>query len=390
MSAKFYLKPTPGSDQSSIFYSVCIFGFRARRSTGIKIRPTDWDSKKLRVKSTTRQSLKINAFLSELVSKTDRAKIDFITSFEIPTPEQFLTAVFGQSKGRDEDILTLFHNFILRQKRKHDNSGYKVYQSAFNNLLKFNPLLKVITGPVLDDFSEWLIEQKYSPNYAKKQVNCLRYFALASGMSVDQKIKIQNKKSDKIALSLEEIAAIETVAITERTLANARDIFVFACWTGLRYSDIQAFSKTNIQVISGVRCISIYSKKTQTKSVIPIFPPVQKILDRYGGILPRRLSGQKFNDAIKQVCKIAGLVQGVQVAKLEGNQKRIITMKKYAAISSHTARRSFVTIMSIMGLTSKEISSMTGHSQTRIVEIYDKTKAEQNAVKVFGILNDRI
>ncbi len=46
--------------------------------------------------------------------------------------------------------------------------------------------------------------------------------------------------------------------------------------------------------------------------------------------------------------------------------------------------------MSIMGLTPKEISGMTGHSQTRIVEIYDKTKAENNAVKVFRSLGDRL
>lgn len=60
------------------------------------------------------------------------------------------------------------------------------------------------------------------------------------------------------------------------------------------------------------------------------------------------------------------------------------------AVSSHTARRTFVTLMSTLGLTPKEISLMTGHSQLRIVEIYDKTKAESNALKVAEMLKWKI
>lgn len=39
-----------------------------------------------------------------------------------------------------------------------------------------------------------------------------------------------------------------------------------------------------------------------------------------------------------------------------------------------------------MGLTTKQISLMVGHTQQRITDIYDKTKAESNAVLVAGIL----
>lgn len=150
------------------------------------------------------------------------------------------------------------------------------------------------------------------------------------------------------------------------------------------------YNKSLIQRIEGKFCVVLFSKKTQTKSVIPIFPDAKNVLDKYSDNLPKRPSGQKFNDMVKEVCRLSGITQQVQISKLQGAGKKILSIPKYEAISSHTARRSFITIMSIMGLTPKEISMMTGHSQTRIVEIYDKTKAEQNAVKVLENLKDKL
>lgn len=106
--------------------------------------------------------------------------------------------------------------------------------------------------------------------------------------------------------------------------------------------------------------------------------------------LPRRLSSQKFNDALKIVCRIAGFSNTVQIAKLKGLDKIIEVKPKYEIITSHTMRRTFITIMSVSGLTPKEISLMSGHAQQSIVDIYDKTKADQNAVKVSEILKGKV
>jgi integrase len=90
------------------------------------------------------------------------------------------------------------------------------------------------------------------------------------------------------------------------------------------------------------------------------------------------------------VCRIAGFTAPVQIAKLKGIGKEIEVKPKYEVITSHTMRRTFITIMSVYGLTPKEISLMSGHAQQSIVDIYDKTKADSNAVKVFEILKGRV
>lgn len=106
--------------------------------------------------------------------------------------------------------------------------------------------------------------------------------------------------------------------------------------------------------------------------------------------LPRRPSGQKFNDILKEVCKYAGLTELIQLTKLEGERRIPYSLPKYEAVTAHTGRRSFVTNMSVMGLTAKQISLMTGHSQQRVVDIYDKTKAESNALSVVELLKGKV
>lgn len=67
--------------------------------------------------------------------------------------------------------------------------------------------------------------------------------------------------------------------------------------------------------------------------------------------------------------------------------QKSLNRKLYELVSLHTARRTFVSIMSFRGLTAKEISLMTGHKQTSIVDIYDKTKAHENAIKILSKFN---
>lgn len=200
----------------------------------------------------------------------------------------------------------------------------------------------------------------------------------------------QKKKTDSIALTISEINKIINCENLNPDMQRIRDVFVFACYTGLRYSDIRLFNQSYIQELNNIKCLVFYAKKTGNKSVIPIFPEVQKILDRNNGTLPKRVTSQKFNIALKEVCKLSGITENIQVAKLKGLEKIIEIKPKYEVISSHCGRRTFVTIMSVLGLTSKEISLMSGHTQQSVVDIYDKSKADSNATKVFENLKGKI
>lgn len=189
-----------------------------------------------------------------------------------------------------------------------------------------------------------------------KYAEILMAFSEWQGVTLKKKVKVQGMRSDRIYLNLEELEKIRAVKLPTQSLDNIRDIFLFMAWTGLRYSDVAKFDESFIQG----QTLVFFSQKTGSKSVIPIFPIVGQILSKG---LPRRPSGQKFNDILKEVCKYAGLTELIQLTKLEGERKIPYSLPKYEAVTAHTGRRSFVTNMSVMGLTAKQISLMTGHSQ---------------------------
>lgn len=389
MTPKFYLKEAKAKNDTLIFFVFNVFGYRAKRSTGIKIHPGSWSFKYCRVKPQHPDSSQINRFLDKLEDRAKVVRLNAITSMVIPSPSDFLDQVFEILRP-DFNLFDKFDQFKLQAAKRSSKQSLKALDSVKSNLKIYNPKLSDLKQNTIDGFIEFLLDRKYSPNYIEKQVSIFARFCKYLNLPFAPTVKIPRKKTDSIALTLEEVKQIINCKNLTPEQEAIRDTFVFGCYTGLRYSDVKLFNPTFIQVINQVRCIVFYAQKTGNKSVIPIFPEVEKILKRYNGTLPRRLSSQKFNDALKIVNRIAGLTQPVQISRLKGLDKITEVRPKYEIITSHTMRRTFITIMSVSGLTPKEISLMSGHTQQSIVDIYDKTKADHNAVKVAEILKGKV
>jgi integrase len=384
----FYLAK-PKSKQSNIMVLVHAFGWRIRKSIGISVIPAAWDQRRQRMKAGRVEYARINQLLEDLQAKANNLVLDFQIRRYRPSSQEFESELFRDDTiiKRSESIWELFENFIKTKKDRISPESLKQYNTAFSILKEIHPDLQHLSDKVLDDVSSYMLKQKYSPNYILKITGTISRFADHIGVTLKKKIAVQGKRTDSIYLDQAELARIATSEMPSKSLEAVRDIFIFACYTGLRYSDVVKFDPSFVQEISGVQCLVFFSQKTGSKSVIPIFPQTKAILDKYAGNLPRRPSGQKYNDMVKEVCKAAGIDQQIQLTKLEGDRKRPVAMPKYEAISSHTARRTFVTNMSKMGLTAKQIALMTGHTQARITDIYDRSRAEENAVSVLKIIS---
>ena len=139
-------------------------------------------------------------------------------------------------------------------------------------------------------------------------------------------------------------------------------------------------------MINEVMCLVQFDKKTGSKSVIPLFPHALEIATKYEFNLPKRISSQNFNEYIKEICRISGVDSVITLTKLEAERRIPYQIEKWKVVSTHTARRSFITNMSSYGLTDKQISLMSGHKNLKTVGLYDKTQHEINAVSVFSRL----
>lgn len=143
-------------------------------------------------------------------------------------------------------------------------------------------------------------------------------------------------------------------------LDNTRDLFIIGLRTGLRISDFLRITKENIL---DNNVINITTQKTQQNLTIPIHPQFQKILNKRGGNFPKRISDQKFNEYVKEVCKDVGLKEKIFGSKMNSETKRkeAKVYEKHELISSHSCRRSFASNLFKAGFEPSAIMKATGH-----------------------------
>jgi len=377
---KFYLN-RPKAARSPIIAAVAAFGYRIRYSTGITINTALWDAKNQRMKPLTDLCAKINISLAAIRDKAD----NIITAHKIDrdplAPEDLITMLQSDhQKAVSKTFKDQFTEFIADKARTSKPSSMKRYNSCLQLVEEYRPGLKKLTGDILEDFTKWMLQNKYSANYVKKMVSLLESFSNFTGNPVKGRVKVRSVSSNKVYLSPEDLNKLESVKINTLPVARVRDIFVFACWTGMRHSDLVAFNPSMVVNLQGTKCLSFVSQKTGNRSVVPLAAVCLEILTRYSGTLPRVPTDQRFNIMIKEACKLAGITEQVQISKLQGETRVPLSVPKYKAVSSHTARRTFVSNMTNLGLNNKQIGKMIGN--TKIIDTYDLAEPELNAIAV--------
>ena len=220
----------------------------------------------------------------------------------------------------------------------------------------------IFINEINEEFKELFVNyckgENYSQNTMQRELNIIKMFckfAKYKGVDVHielEGLKLNKEKTEKIYLSLKEIDQIEAVQIDKPYLINARDWLIISCFTGQRISDFMRFNKEMIRVEDSKTLLEFDQQKTGKTMTIPLHNKVMLILEKYNGDFPKRISDQKYNDYLKEVCKIAKLHQKVKGKKqiniskdpLERKVRRIEGMyPKYELVTSHIGRRSFAT-----------------------------------------------
>lgn len=238
-----------------------------------------------------------------------------------------------------------------------------------------------------DRFMQYLQKKKLAVNTIGKKVQTLKIFLNAAkdkGInSYDTyksgKFKVLSEEADTIALSEAELTKIYNVDLSERPgLDRVRDLFLIGCWTGCRFSDISQITPESIS--KGF--IRIKQYKTGAKVVIPLHPVVTVILNKYGGQLPKAISNQKFNVALKEIAGIAELTEQTHKAITKGGVKVSTAHAKNELVTTHTARRSFATNLYLSNFPTLSIMAITGHKTEKAFLKYIKVDPEQHAKKL--------
>ena len=130
----------------------------------------------------------------------------------------------------------------------------------------------------------------------------------------------------------------------------------------------------------------IANQTHDSEEYIYIHGDVLKVLEKRNGHFPRKISHQRLNDYIKEVCKLAGLTQkmigGVTAKGKGGEGKKIVKeYEKWELVTTHIFRRSFVT--NFIELLGKEnIKTQTGHKTDGMVNLYNKTEKIDKVMRI--------
>ena len=207
--------------------------------------------------------------------------------------------------------------------------------------------------------------------------------ALLNGYAVDDSYtEASVKEIDQFFIYLDpddlsRLFHTEKLSVKQRELL---DLFIVGCKTGLRYSDYSRITENHIR--GGL--IYIKTQKTKTDVCIPMDKYVQAILKKYGGKMPPARSIQYFNRWIKTICKIAGLTEQIHFEQVINGKIIPVTFDKWQLVSSHTARRTFISNMISFNAQQSNIMKMTGHKTCSSFGRYNRLSIVDNAMGMMG------
>ncbi|KQT20247.1 hypothetical protein ASG31_17615 [Chryseobacterium sp. Leaf404] len=279
----------------------------------------------------------------------------------------------------------------------------KVYKRTRNLVMAFNPKFRIqdIDDRFKKDFGNFLDHNNYQRSYIRKTLSNIRDFwkyAKRKKIKVSDDPEwwelskdfpdINTNDPDDPYLTWNEIELLKNIDLHTDYLDNARDWLLISCWTAQRVSDLMKFNFEKVVTdSSGEKYLKITQEKTSKEVTIPLFAEVERILNKRNGNFPRKISDQKYNEYIKEVCEKAQINDIVFAPKYRQpvivNNKKVYRkivghFPKHEVITSHVGRRTFVSLF-INNIDLESIRKITGHGQDKMIAIYNKLNSLERA-----------
>ena len=268
---------------------------------------------------------------------------------------------------QNKQVIKDSEGIIVFEKKECENS------TAGNKIKKLKQLM---------DFA---IEKKVSTNKNHREFKALK--------NEYEKSKTDVYLSEKeIKLIYDYIPQNDVIIKGEKvnkiTLDKAKDLFLIGCYTGLRVSDYNSrLTKDNFKYTDKGNPILVkITRKTKSPISIPIYwKELFHIAEKYDYVFPK-MTDQRINTYIKEVCKSIGLNEIVEYHTGKGGKTTLQKNEKWELITTHTGRRSASTNLAIKGLTEGQVANFTGHKTNSMVAKYNKASTSEKADMILEIL----
>ena len=341
-------------------------------NTGFTINPKDWSNDTDRPKQNNTENKLIFNNLKKLESfivnnlNTDLGNSILIDSFWLDSK---IIECFNRIEKIDTGLIVNFLQEIIdnastRKVKVKGGFKYGISKSRENSFESTKNIIKEyqnktkkaihftdINQALIDKFERWLLKTKlYAVNTTSKHISNIKTVCIEAenkGLQVNayaKQITIASESDDDRfiqTLSFEELEIIRTANITSEAYNNARKWILLGCEFGQRGQDLINITKDNIRYKAGNLYLDLTQQKTKKAVTIPVIAP--HVIDIIENDFPYKISTQKLNLYIKEVCKIAEIdvmTEG-KIYDSKTKRKELKFYEKHKLMTSHSFRRSY-------------------------------------------------
>ncbi|MBQ3690177.1 MAG: tyrosine-type recombinase/integrase [Bacteroidales bacterium] len=395
-SIKVSLQPVKDSDLFPVRLRVAWSGCRCDLSLGVSYNVGKWFKEIGRAKTNSRNSLKqsateVNGLIEDAVRWVDSY---FVKAYALGLPvttKDLKTAFVSDFRGKGGNvdktggILALFDRFYIETAKLKgwvDNTCKK-YSSLRSKLARYEITAADFNADFFNVFVGDEIKNGLKNTTIRKDVILLKSFGRwlfendfikedLSRFSVRLKWSGGNNKA-VVFLEWSEVKALLSAAdgSLSGTIELTVDMFLFSCFTGLRFSDVRGLRVSDIK--NGK--IYVVTKKTSDSLEIELNKYSTKIFEKYKSVTPDGflfppVSIQLANRNLKAIFLRLGLSRAVKKISFSGSERSERVVPLCEAISFHAGRRTFVVECLRRGISPSVIMKWTGHSDYSAMKPY--------------------
>lgn len=376
---------------------------RIELTTGYRIDLAKWDSEKQRVRNgcvnkKKQSAAKINAGLLNQYTVLENIFKEFEVNNILPTVEQIKYEFNYIIKGKSDTIIAapdllqssffeIFDEFVAENRIQNNwsDSTCKKFGVVKNHITSFDPNINFNswTEKCFNKYIDFLLNERDMRNVSiNKHIKLVKWFLRWSYRNnyhnnttyENFKAKLKSAPKKIIFLTWNELARLRECVIPEEKqyLERVRDVFLFCCFTGLRYSDVYNMKRSDIKGDH----IEVVTIKTFDNLIIELNKHSKTILDKYKDVQFKNdkalpvVSNQKMNDFLKELGELAEINEPVRQVIFKGNKRLDIIQPKYELLSTHTGRRTFICNAIALEIPPNVIMKWTGHNDYKAMKPY--------------------
>lgn len=234
-------------------------------------------------------------------------------------------------------------------------------------------------------FTDYLYKKDCHDNYVGSNIKIIRAFFnylkndkdISTG-NFQRFFYVRKEEVEIFVLSPEQLKFLihdkEFEQILIPKLRRIKDIFVFGCTTGLRYSDVFLLTNKNFEKMESDWYLKLKSQKTKTFSFIKLSPYAVTIYQKYRpenskATVFSHTGLSDFNKSLKLIGEQAGFTAPIEVSREKQGKTHKLTKKTDDSnnrfcdkMSSHMMRRTSITTLLILGMPEHLVRKISGHS----------------------------